>query len=111
MGIICTIPSMTSSNTFILDTGATYHVCYTKKYFEFLRIITPITIKFPNGALVTICFAGTVTFDHSLYITDGLYIPNFAFKLIFIPKLTKTLNRELIFNDVDCTKKIFAPRE
>lgn len=29
-------------------------------------------------------------------------MPTFTFNLIYVPKLTKTLNCQLIFNDIDC---------
>lgn len=41
-------------------------------------------------------------FDKYLYITDVLYIPDLSFNLIYVPKLTKNLKFQLMFNDNDC---------
>lgn len=77
-------------------------MCYTQKYFQCLERIKPITIKLPNGSLVAISFSGTIQFNRSFYITDVLYIPDFAFNHISAPKLTKTLHCQLLFNTLDC---------
>ncbi|XP_058783503.1 uncharacterized protein LOC131658196 [Vicia villosa] len=101
-GIICAIPNSFHPETFVLDTGATDHVCFTQNYFQCLKQIKPITIKLPNGSLVTTKFSGTIKFTDSFYITDVLYMPEFSFNLISVPKLTKTLNCQLMFTDVNC---------
>lgn len=88
--ITCTIPNIPRFQTFILDTGVTDHVSYTI-IFSVLKRINPITTKLPNGSLVTTCYAETIRFDHSFYIKYVLDFPNFAFKLIYVHKLTQTL--------------------
>ncbi|KAK2354629.1 putative mitochondrial protein [Trifolium repens] len=101
-GILCTIPLSTNSNHFILDTGATDHICFDLKFFQCMKQIPPINLKLPNGSLVTTCFAGTVLFDQNFYLTDVLYFPNFSFNLISVPKLTLNLHCYLMFNDHEC---------
>ncbi|CAJ2666297.1 unnamed protein product [Trifolium pratense] len=101
-GILCTIPLSNNSDQFILDTGATDHICFDLKYFQCLKQIPPINLKLPNGTLVNTCLAGTIMFDHQLYLTDVLYFPNFTFNLISVPKLTKNLHCSLMFNDNKC---------
>ncbi|GAU48797.1 hypothetical protein TSUD_81460 [Trifolium subterraneum] len=69
--ILCTIPLISKPNdSFILDTGATDHVCHSLKYFQCMKKIHPINIKLPNGALVSTDLAGTILFDKNLYITN-----------------------------------------
>ncbi|CAJ2662090.1 unnamed protein product [Trifolium pratense] len=101
-GILCTIPLSNNSDQFILDTSATDHICFDLKYFQCLKQIPPINLKLPNGTLVNTCLAGTIMFDHQLYLTDVLYFPNFTFNLISVPKLTKNLHCSLMFNDNKC---------
>lgn len=74
--IICTIPSSHKLENFILDIGVTYHVCHTKTFFQCIKQINPITIKLPNGALITTNYASTIHFDKCLYIIDVLYMPD-----------------------------------
>ncbi|XP_058756759.1 uncharacterized protein LOC131629981 [Vicia villosa] len=71
-GIICTFPNSFPSETFILDTGATDHVCFTKEFFQCLKQIKPITVKLPNGSLISAHYSGTIHFNESFYLTDVL---------------------------------------
>lgn len=64
---------------------------YVIKKIQCMKQINPITIKLSNRALVTTNYAGTIHFEKFLYITDVLYIPDFSFNLIHVPKLTKNL--------------------
>ncbi|KAK2437637.1 putative mitochondrial protein [Trifolium repens] len=101
-GILCTIPFSSKSNHFILNTGATDHICFDLNFFQCMKQISPINLKLPNGSLVTTCFSGTVYFDQHFYLTDVLYFPNFSFNLISVPKLTLNLHCSLMFNDHKC---------
>jgi hypothetical protein len=101
-GILCTASIPSDSNRFILDTGATHHVCYSLQFFQCLKKINPIHLKLPNGSLVTTCFSGTIVFDQHFFLTDVLYFPSFSFNLIFVPQLTQNLQCTLIFDNNDC---------
>lgn len=56
MSIIRITRNTPKSEIFILDIGAIDHVCYTRKKFHCLKRIKYITIKLPNGDLVTTYF-------------------------------------------------------
>jgi hypothetical protein len=101
-GIICTFPSSTKIASFILDTGATDHVCHSLHFFQFIKRIKPINIKLPNGSLVQACHAGSISFDQNFHLSDVLYIPEFSFNLISVPKLTHTLVCHLLFDKSKC---------
>jgi hypothetical protein len=102
-GIICALPSLSNiDDTFILDTGATDHVCQSLNFFQCMKKIKPINIKLPNDVIVTTSFASTILFDKNLYITDVLYFLDFSFNLIYVPKLTKNLNYFLMFDGMKC---------
>jgi hypothetical protein len=101
-GILCTIPSSSESDSFILDTGATDHICFSLKFFQCIKRIPPINLKLPNGTIVSTSYAGTIVFDKHLYLTDALYFPNFSFNLIYVPKLTSHLHCQLTFDNDKC---------
>jgi hypothetical protein len=102
-GILCTFPSyIDSPSSFILDSGATDHICHSIKFFQCMKRIEPINLKLPNGTLVSTSLAGTILFDKNLYITNVLYFPDFSFNLISIPKLTKSLNCFVVFDGTKC---------
>ena len=75
------------SNTWIIDTGATYHMVQSVAQ---LTTITSLV-----HTLVT--HIGTVHSSPSLILTDVLCVPSFTFNLISVSKLTKSLNCCLIF--------------
>jgi hypothetical protein len=84
-GILCATPDLSNSpHVFILDTGATDHICHTLELFQCMKRIKPIKLKLPNGTLVSTDMAGTILFDKNLYITNVLYFPNFSFIISYL---------------------------
>lgn len=96
------IPQPVKTTNFILNTVATNHVCYSQNFFTCLKRIYPITVKLPNGSLVTTEFAGTILFYSYFMLTHVLYIPKFSFYLISVTKLTHSLQCQLIFHHFTC---------
>lgn len=52
--------------------------------------------------MVTTDYAWTIFFDNIFILTNVLYMPQFSFNLIFVPKLTYCLDCKLIFNNSTC---------
>ncbi|XP_022631734.1 uncharacterized protein LOC111240608 [Vigna radiata var. radiata] len=50
-------------SSWIIDSGATDHICSSKFLFKTLQPITPISIRLPNQSFVTAAFSGTVILD------------------------------------------------
>ena len=100
--ILSTSQLFPKSKYWILDTGATDHVCYSLDNFQCFKTIKPVCVKLPDGSHVTATIAGSVFFSNSLYLSDVLYIPQFTFNLISVPKLTVALQCQLRFNHVTC---------
>nr|KYP43110.1 Retrovirus-related Pol polyprotein from transposon TNT 1-94 [Cajanus cajan] len=101
-GMILSFPYSHNSDCWIIDTGATDHVCKNINFFQSYRRIKPILIQLPNGSQVSTCVSGTVLLSKTCYLTDVLFIPNFHFNLISVSKLAKTLSCTLTFSDSDC---------
>ena len=76
----------------ILDSGATNHICHSLHYFTSYKMINPINVHLPNGSQLTCSYFGTIHFNNLLYLHNVLYIPEFSFNLISVTKLTKSLN-------------------
>jgi len=92
----------TVKSSWILDSGATDHVCTCLSDFTSYKIIKLVLISLPNGhRFYTSCF-GTVVFSNKLYLTDVLYVPEFTFNLVSASKLALNLNCHLIFSSKDC---------
>jgi len=101
-GILCTLPNIPKIESFILDSGATDHVCFSQHFFQCLKKINPVHIKLPNGSLVTTSLAGTIVFNQNFYLNDVLYLPQFSFNLISVHKLIEHLHCKLIFENNKC---------
>jgi hypothetical protein len=85
----------------ILDSGATDHVCPFRSLFIDFHPIQPISIRMPNDTFVSAQLSETVKLG-SLYLHDTLYIPNFSVHLISIPKLVCDPNYLIIFCHNNC---------
>ncbi|KAK5845569.1 hypothetical protein PVK06_001760 [Gossypium arboreum] len=91
------------SHHWIIDTGATDHITHSLSLFASFTPIQPVHITLPNGTKVYARFSGTVIFSDSLYITNVLYVPHFAFNLLFVTKLTATLPCSFTFHKTHCS--------
>ncbi|XP_019450585.1 PREDICTED: uncharacterized protein LOC109352859 [Lupinus angustifolius] len=86
----------------ILDSGPTDHVCPCLSSFMSYQSIKPVTIKLPNGSIVSAKYSGIVKFSEHLLLHKVLFVLEFKFNLISIHKLASDLNCRVIFDDSQC---------
>lgn len=90
-------------HSWIIDTGATDHMCSNKDFFSFL---TPISqshsIGMPNGHHTSVSFIGDVKLHDSLILHGVLYVPDFKYNLISVSKLSSHLQTFTLFTDEAC---------
>lgn len=101
-GIVCNVTSCSKSYDWILDTGATNHICHSLSKFHSHRRVKPVLVKLPNGSRIITQYSGTVYFSEHLYLNDVLYIPSYHFNLISVSQLVSSLKCELTFSNVSC---------
>ncbi|KAL5543954.1 hypothetical protein UlMin_007738 [Ulmus minor] len=92
-----TFPSI-SSRTWILDTGATHHVCHDRTLFESFEpnnVTSYVTL--PNGQKVSIARIGKVRISSSILLDKVLFVPSFKYNLVSISALTKFSNCAMMF--------------
>jgi hypothetical protein len=77
-----------STNTWILDTGATDHMVHSLCKFTTITSAIHTYIHLPNREKDLATHVGTVQVTASLLLTDVLCVPSFSFNLISISKLT-----------------------
>ena len=92
-----------STSSWVVDTGATDHVCYTLQGFLQRRQLSEgeITISLGNAARVAVAAVGDVHLSFSdsvLVLKNVLYVPGFRKNLISVPKLFLD-GYSVIFND------------
>lgn len=91
-----------NNSDWLLDIGATDHVFHSKLFFTRLNCIKPIIARLSNGASITTSFSGSIHFPYNFYLHDVLYIPSFYTNLIFMSKLTSSLNYAFNFTVSHC---------
>ena len=67
----CNSKYFNSSNSWILDTGASDHMCHDKSYFRTLKpLLEPFSITLPTGLEISVSYSGTV------FLSNDLQVPN-----------------------------------
>ncbi|XP_041995943.1 uncharacterized protein LOC121746088 [Salvia splendens] len=88
-----------SSHTWILDTGATNHVCYDQSLFTSAAPISNVSVNLPNGNTAPVTHLGTIQLTPLITLTSVLHVPSFSFNLISVSALTQTSTCTVIFTD------------
>jgi hypothetical protein len=86
----------------IVDSGATDHVCNNLSCFSSFQNIPPIIVHLPNGQKSCAMFSGTVHFSPDLYLTDVLYIKDFSFNILSVHRIICSLNLQILFDEHEC---------
>jgi len=93
---------LSSPSTWILDSGASDHVCPHLHCFTSLYKIQPISVSFPNGTTLISQYCGSIKFSEQFEINNVLFLPQFRISLIFISQLTKIVDCKLMFSCNSC---------
>lgn len=72
----------TSNLIWILDSGASDHVCPNIKLFSTIHLINPLSVKFPNGTTILAYYSGSVEFSDTLHLHNVLLHLHFFFAII-----------------------------
>ncbi|XP_010542220.1 PREDICTED: uncharacterized protein LOC104815505 isoform X1 [Tarenaya hassleriana] len=85
-------------SVWILDTGASSHICCDSRLFSDLHCISPITITLPNGDAMSVSFSGSVILSEFITLTSVLYVPCFRFNLLRVSALTQNTSLTVCFS-------------
>ena len=94
-----------SSNigTWIVDTGASTHMCSDFSLLVNPAIVTsPMHVSLPDGSQFSVQYNGIVVLSPTLELHNVLYIPKFQFNLLSVPKLVVTSNIIFKFYPNNC---------
>ena len=95
----------------IIDSGATGHVCHNLDVLTTCTKIKPVLISLPNGQTVYATYSGLVKFSAKLYPTNVLYVPQFKLNLISVSKLSLHLRCTITFTLTQCVIQDNLSRE
>ncbi|KZV37633.1 hypothetical protein F511_38248 [Dorcoceras hygrometricum] len=101
---ICSTVSHTSSITqtdWVLDTGATHHICCSLSMFHSVRPVSS-KIMLPNTLTIQVSVIGSVFLTSDLILHDVLYVPEFQFNLLSISALTNNRECSVSFTANSC---------
>ena len=76
--------------SWIIDSGATTHVCSDLGLFNETVPVAGVTVSLPNDTRVAITHTGTVHLSSSLTLHNVLHVPSFKFNLISVSSLLKS---------------------
>lgn len=77
------------NGAWIIDSGATTHVCSDLSLFTQTSPVTGVTVSLPNGIRESISHIGTVQLSKSLTLHNVLHVPSFRFNLISVCTLLR----------------------
>jgi len=100
--MIGNVHNMTLANSWIIDSGATDHICTSLRHFISYKRITPIYINLPNGSTVFLHYTDTIAFHTNFQLRDVLYVPQFSFNLLSVSKIVNSLHFDLTFSSSGC---------
>lgn len=85
----CSVVNALHVVPWVIDSGATDHICNNLKLFDSIHDMKPVTVRLPNGSSVVATMAGHIRLSDDLFLRDVLYLPAFNLNLVSIPKLTQ----------------------
>lgn len=78
------------SNVWILESGATRHICNDKGIFTNMQSVTRTRVRLPNHSLIQVHFKGHIQLTNELLLIDVLYVHQFELNLMSVTCLTKS---------------------
>ncbi|CAN0862338.1 hypothetical protein LINGRAHAP2_LOCUS8445 [Linum grandiflorum] len=86
----------------IIDTGASNHICRSLTMFASYSPILPVPITLPDSSRMSATHAGTVCLGHGLQLRHVLYVPGFHFNLLSVSRLTTDMGVSVVFSAQHC---------
>jgi hypothetical protein len=94
--------SHSSYGAWIIDSGASDHICSNITLFDDYHDITPIQVKMPNGTIAYAKQAGSVKLSDNFVVNNVLLVPEFSLNLLSVPRLTYNSQIVVHFDGLAC---------
>ncbi|GAU46782.1 hypothetical protein TSUD_351810 [Trifolium subterraneum] len=91
-----------SYGAWIIDSGASDHICSSLSMLTDHHDINPIQVKMPNGTIAYAKQAGSVQLGPNFIIDNVLLVPEFSLNLLSVPRLTHNSKFVVLFDNLDC---------
>ena len=86
----------------IIDTGASCHVCADLTLFHSTQTISDTVVTLPDGSRIPVTVSGTIILSPKLTLNNVLYISEFKFNLLSISALTWNSTISVLFSSNSC---------
>ncbi|CAM8937083.1 unnamed protein product [Rhodiola kirilowii] len=93
---------ISSSPKWVIDSGATDHMTGNFKLFSHFSNTPPSSVTLADGTISNIIGFGTTNPTTSLSLSSVQYVPGFAFNLLSVRQLTRSLNCSISFFPDHC---------
>ena len=102
-GSLCLV-SKTISHNWIIDSGATDHICNTINMFTNVKEVDSNLheVTIPDGSKLKVTKIGDVHFNDRVTLRNVLFLPSIRFNLISVHKLCSDNNISLTFSPFEC---------
>lgn len=103
-GIVSSIidPISSIDNSWLLDSGATHHVCYNHSLFHSFNPVLISLVTLPTRSIIPIEFIGFIFLFNNLLLENVLFIPTFKFNLISFSAFLNQVSISVTFNRDHC---------
>ncbi|GMJ13708.1 hypothetical protein HRI_005040000 [Hibiscus trionum] len=102
LSYINSLSTFHNSFNWIIDSGASRHICCSKAAFESLNPIFNSSVMLPNATIIKVTHASTVRLSPEFVLTNVLYVPDFKLNLIAVSELVKSSNLTVLFDKSHC---------
>ena len=89
--------NLSSTQFWIVDSGASRHDCSCIQAFDFMHPIKPSSVTLPNNITIPVHFGGDVKLTPTITLKDVLFVPQFHFNLISMSALHYASPLMLVF--------------
>lgn len=86
-----------TSDSWIIDIGASSHISNSLKNFTNIRRISNWNVLLPNNLKLQATHIGDLYFNYDFVLFDVLYVPCFQYNLLSVTKLSVSLKCEVVF--------------
>lgn len=80
---------LSDSRRWIIDSGASRHVCANRSMFHRLYDVSNSSDMLPDNSSISVHFSSDIHLSSNLILKDVLYVPTFKFNLLSISALTR----------------------
>lgn len=89
-------------SSWLVDTGATHHVCCDSSLFTDYVPLHNTFVTLPNNQKVEIAKTGTVQLSPSFVLKSVLFVPSFSYNLLSVSSLISSANCDVHFTSNTC---------